>query len=315
MNLGENMRDTDSLVKKLKIVLIAILIAIVLFPIIIHILFKFKSNCYWITAEWKIGDILGYGGAALTAIGISLLGLTTLIVQKRTEENNQLLQNHPQIEVSKIEVNSSLCELVKSYNTDNPFTHALTVKRPCFESSSEVRYREFYIICKNIHGVEPNSVKLVSNHCNISFNNGRRRGDSLVKYKMTSVSDDEKILFSNCKSLNVVSENYINIDAASIDTTNNLYFKFPVIILYDENDDEFIEDINDSISKNTYGLTLTLRFKNNLGYFEESVYTFLSSQIFNKTGTYFGKENSQSTKHNKKGINNKKENNDSNCGV
>ena len=281
------MRDTNALIRRIIVALIVILILSLLYPVAIHFLFKWKSNCYWIIAEWKSGDILGYGGAVLTAIGTSLLGLTTLIVQKRTEENNQLLKNHPQIEVSKIEVNSSVYELAKPYNTETLSTRALTLKRPFLDFSSELKYREFYITCKNIHGVEPNSVKLLPDHCNISFNNGRRRGSSLVKYK-TPFVDDKAFMFENCKKLNVVSDDYISIDAS-----DKLYFKFPVIVMYNENDDEFIEDINYSIENNMYGLTLALKFKNNLRYFEESVFAFsvAGQQInFNKTRTNFGNE-------------------------
>ena len=281
------MRDTNALIRRIIVALIVILILSLLYPVAIHFLFKWKSNCYWIIAEWKSGDILGYGGAVLTAIGTSLLGLTTCIVQKRTEENSELLKNRPQIEVSRIEVNGSVCELAKQYNTDNPFADALTLKRPYLDFSSELKYRKFYITCKNTHGVEPNSVKLLPDHCNISFNNGRRRGTSHVKYK-TPFVDDKAFMFENCKKLNVVSDDYISIDAS-----DKLYFKFPVIVMYNENDDEFIEDINYSIENNMYGLTLALKFKNNLGYFEESVFAFsvAGEQInFNKTRTNFGNE-------------------------
>ena len=281
------MRDTNALIRRIIVALIVILILSLLYPVAIHFLFKWKSNCYWIIAEWKSGDILGYGGAVLTAIGTSLLGLTTCIVQKRTEENSQLLNNRPQIEVSRIEVNGSVCELAKQYNTDNPFADALTLKRPYLDFSSELKYRKFYITCKNTQGVEPNSVKLLPDHCNISFNNGRRRGTSHVKYK-TPFVDDKAFMFENCKKLNVVSDDYISIDAS-----DKLYFKFPVIVMYNENDDEFIEDINYSIENNMYGLTLALKFKNNLGYFEESVFAFsvAGEQInFNKTRTNFGNE-------------------------
>ncbi len=281
------MKDTNSLIKKMIIWLTILLIFSILYPIAIHFLFKWKSNCDWIIAEWESGDILGYGGAVLTAIGTSLLGLTTLIIQKRTEENNQLLQWHPQIKVSKIDVNKTDAELVKPYNMDNPFPHALTLNRPCFDFSSKLKYREFYIICKNIHGVEPNNVKLLQDQCNISFNNGRRRGTSLAKHKTLFV-DDTAFMFENCKKLNVFSEDYISIDAS-----DNLYFKFPVVVMYNENDDEFIEDINYSIENNMYGLSLALKFKNNLGYFEESIFTFsvAGEQInFNKTRTHFGRE-------------------------
>lgn len=124
-------------------------------------------------------------------------------------------------------------------------------------------------------------------HCNISFNNGRRRGRSLVK-NITPFVEKSVITFENFKKLDVVSDDYINIQAS-----DNLYFKFPVVVMYNENDTEFVEDVNDSIENNTYGLMFTLRFKNNLGYFEESNFSCSidgDKIYFNKTNMHFGKE-------------------------
>lgn len=285
--MGEKMKDINTLIEKIKKWLIAILIFSLLYPIIIHFLFKWKSGYYWIIAEWNCGDILGYGGAVLTAIGTSVLGLTTLIMQSRNEENNQLLQNRPQIEVSGVEVNKPVCCMSSPYNTTNLFPHALALKRPGFEFSGGLNYREFNIICKNIHGIEPCEVKVMPQHCNISFNNGRRRGRSLVK-NITPFVEKSVITFENFKKLDVVSDDYINIQAS-----DNLYFKFPVVVMYNENDTEFVEDVNDSIENNTYGLMFTLRFKNNLGYFEESNFSCSidgDEIYFNKTNMHFGKE-------------------------
>ena len=299
---GEKMKDTDNFIKIIKRMLVIIFICSLFYPLIIHFLFKWNSGCNWIIAEWESGDILNYGGAVLTAIGASILGLTTIIVQKRTDENNQLLQYHPKIEVLEVNVNKSVGELVKPYNETNPFPNALTLKRPRFDFSSKLKYREFYIICKNTNGIEPNSVKLVQGKCcNIAFDNGRRQGTSFIKYKLPYV--DEKVyMFENCKTLNILSDKYITIDAS-----NNSTFKIPVVVMYNEGDTEFIEDVNDSIDKNKFSLTLPLRFKNNLDYYEESIITFsvAEQQInVNKTRTYFDKENNIQSKKSREEQNN-----------
>lgn len=61
-NMGDKMKDINTLIEKIKKWLMAILIFSLLYPIIIHFLFKWKSGYYWIIAEWNCGDILGYGG-------------------------------------------------------------------------------------------------------------------------------------------------------------------------------------------------------------------------------------------------------------
>ena len=61
---------------------------IIILPIvIIHILFKWKSNCYWIEAEWNAGDALGYFGDVLSFVGTVVLGY---IAVKQTERANKL---------------------------------------------------------------------------------------------------------------------------------------------------------------------------------------------------------------------------------
>lgn len=46
----------------------------ILAPIlVIHFLFKIYSNCYWIEAEWKAGDVLGYFGDVLSFAGTVVL--------------------------------------------------------------------------------------------------------------------------------------------------------------------------------------------------------------------------------------------------
>ena len=70
-----------------------ILVGAVIFPIlIIHILFKIKTDCYWIQADWTSGDILGYFGDVLAFLGTVILGYVSLILnEKAVKQNDKLI--------------------------------------------------------------------------------------------------------------------------------------------------------------------------------------------------------------------------------
>lgn len=83
--------------KKLTIIL---LIAVIILPVlIVHILYKFKSNCYWLVTEWNPGELLLYFGNVLTFIGTVVLGYVAVI---QTERANQMNRELLKIEKNKI---------------------------------------------------------------------------------------------------------------------------------------------------------------------------------------------------------------------
>lgn len=83
--------------KKLSVLLI---VATILVPIIvIHILFKIKTNCYWITAEWKAGDVLGYFGDVLSFVGTVVLGYVAIC---QTERANNISEKLMEMDLVKM---------------------------------------------------------------------------------------------------------------------------------------------------------------------------------------------------------------------
>ncbi|MEE0596763.1 MAG: hypothetical protein UDD43_08615 [Agathobacter sp.] len=83
--------------KKISVLLIVI---IVLLPIIIiHFLFKIKSGCYWIIAEWGAGDALGYFGDVLSFIGTIILGYVAIC---QTQKANNISEKLMEMELVKM---------------------------------------------------------------------------------------------------------------------------------------------------------------------------------------------------------------------
>lgn len=77
--------------KKFSVFLILIT---VLIPIIVtHILFKIKTGCGWIIAEWEAGDILGYCGDILSFLGTIILGYVAICqTQKANDISEKLME-------------------------------------------------------------------------------------------------------------------------------------------------------------------------------------------------------------------------------
>ena len=73
---------------------ITIFILLIVLPIIIiHFLFKWKSHCYWIEAEWSAGDVLGYFGDVLSFVGAVVLGYVAITqTEKAYQLNTELLR-------------------------------------------------------------------------------------------------------------------------------------------------------------------------------------------------------------------------------
>lgn len=77
--------------KKLSVILFSIVIFVPI--VVIHILFKIKTNCYWIAAEWEPGDVLGYFGDVLSFVGTVVLGYVAICqTEKSNELSNKLLE-------------------------------------------------------------------------------------------------------------------------------------------------------------------------------------------------------------------------------
>lgn len=82
-----------------KITLFFCLLLVFLPIIVIHILFKIKTDVYWIQAEWEAGEILGYFGDVLSFIGTLVLGYIAI---SQTEKANTLNEELLNIEKDKI---------------------------------------------------------------------------------------------------------------------------------------------------------------------------------------------------------------------
>lgn len=95
-----------------------IMVAVIFLPIIvIHILFKFKTGCYWIQADWASGDILGYFGDVLAFLGTVILGYVSLILnEKAVKQNDKLIdmQHNQEKAISIINQDESLVLYAKN---------------------------------------------------------------------------------------------------------------------------------------------------------------------------------------------------------
>ena len=79
---------------------VVLIIAIIFLPmLVIHFLFKIHSNYYWIEAEWKPGEVLGYFGDILSFVGTVVLGYIAIM---QTEKANQLNGELLKIEKNRI---------------------------------------------------------------------------------------------------------------------------------------------------------------------------------------------------------------------
>lgn len=94
-------------IKKHKKTVICIIAAIIIFPVIaIHFLFKWHSHCYWIEAEWKAGEILGYFGDVLAFMGTIVLGYVAI---SQTETANKLSAELLKVEMSRYKPRLDIC--------------------------------------------------------------------------------------------------------------------------------------------------------------------------------------------------------------
>ena len=88
-------------IKGHKIASFAILLGLFIVPIIaVQFLFKWKTDIYWIQADWKSGDVLAYIGGFYAFLGTVVFSLLALwqnyVIEKKNTEYNTKLQ---QIEI------------------------------------------------------------------------------------------------------------------------------------------------------------------------------------------------------------------------
>lgn len=95
--------------KKLSVLLIVVLIFAPI--LVIHILFKIKTNGYLITAEWEAGDMLGYFGNVLSFIGTVFLGYVAVC---QSQKANQLSNEIVRLEWGKIKPSLDIIQNQKS---------------------------------------------------------------------------------------------------------------------------------------------------------------------------------------------------------
>lgn len=84
-------------IKEHKKTSVAILFGLFIIPIVVvHFLFKWKSNIYWIQADWDSGDVLAYIGGFYAFLGTVIFSMLALWqnhqIEKKNEEYNEQLQ-------------------------------------------------------------------------------------------------------------------------------------------------------------------------------------------------------------------------------
>lgn len=92
--MNSTMEKILNWIKLHKVRTIFILAAIILLPIIVlHLLFKIRTDYYWIQADWQSGDVLGYFGDVLSFVGTIILGYVAIIqAEKANQLSNELLK-------------------------------------------------------------------------------------------------------------------------------------------------------------------------------------------------------------------------------
>lgn len=76
---------------------IAIIIAMFIVPmIVVHLLFKWKTDIYLVQADWNSGDVLTYIGGFYSFLGTTILSILAIwqndVINKKNDEYNKKLQ-------------------------------------------------------------------------------------------------------------------------------------------------------------------------------------------------------------------------------
>ena len=82
--------------KHIKLIIVLLVLSIVIFPCIIHILFKIKAGNDFFVAEWTAGELLGYYGSVLSFLGTVVLGALALyqnhIIKEETDKKTAIIE-------------------------------------------------------------------------------------------------------------------------------------------------------------------------------------------------------------------------------
>lgn len=112
-NVEENMKW----IQKYKKIIIVIFIILIGNPLLVHCLFKLKSQNNFFTAEWSAGEILTYIVTSMSVLSTLVLSLLTIWLNEKIREES--VQYRKQIEVMELKKNAPLfyanCE--KSINS------------------------------------------------------------------------------------------------------------------------------------------------------------------------------------------------------
>lgn len=77
--------------KNKKLCFLILVGSVVLPAFVVHMLFKFKTEYYWLQAEWGPGELLGYCGDVLAFLGTVILGYVSLLLNEKTVKQNDKL--------------------------------------------------------------------------------------------------------------------------------------------------------------------------------------------------------------------------------
>lgn len=98
-----------------------IMVGMIFLPIIIiHILFKINTHCYWIQADWLSGDVLGYFGSVLAFSGTVILGYVSLLLNDKAVKQNDKLINMQHNQEKAISIFNPEEQLVIYSKNDDP---------------------------------------------------------------------------------------------------------------------------------------------------------------------------------------------------
>lgn len=198
-----NMSKIINWIKAHKKITIFILCSTIFLPIIVlHLLFKIRTNCYWVQADWQSGDVLGYFGDVLSFIGTIILGYIAIL---QAEKANQLSNELLKIEKSRIKPCLDIStQLYKIYLDEDMYNKLEEIKT---DNMSALKMDLLYT--SNPRGVYTTSSALIELDVSNSGHSDIRRMYVKNPYFYLAVSDpinpecDKIVMFMSDTSLKI----------------------------------------------------------------------------------------------------------------